>query len=70
MDNNAKKKIFLISVSIIILFVIILCWVTTYMKYDGEIENTVLVENPDAVTAFTHEMIDYEMPAGYYESIG
>ena len=70
MDNDAKKKLSLISVSIIILFVISLCGAYTYMKYGGEIEDTMLVENSDEVTALAHEMIDYELPAGYYESVG
>ena len=70
MDNDAKKKLSLITVSIIILFIISLGGAYTFMKYGGEIEDTVLVEAPDEVTAFAHEMIDYELPAGYYESVG
>ena len=70
MDNDAKKKLSLISVSIIILLVISLCGAYTYMKYGGEIEDTVLVDDANEVTAFAHEMIDYKLPAGYYESIG
>ena len=70
MDDKAKKTLTTVGILILVVLFITLCGRYTFLKYQGDLTDSVLVEAPEETVRFAHEMIDYELPSGYYEFIG